>query len=140
MEVHARIHTYSITALIRSTLHNTVYIATQQYTYTHTHTHTHNLTHHYLRIIIIIKSGFHQEVLSLFRASMACVKSWCISNTLFLLSKGPAAVCLVDEAAPELLATDEVDEEESDNTSTEALPFWYGSGLVGLGGGYTEPL
>ena len=70
---------------------------------------------------------------------MACVKSWCISNTLFLLSKGPAAVCLVDGAAPGLLATDDVDEEESDNTSTEALPFWYGSGLVGLGGGYTEP-
>ena len=43
---------------------------------------------------------------------------------LFLLSEGPAAVCLVDGVAPGLLVTDEVDEDESDNTRSDALPFW----------------
>ena len=54
---------------------------------------------------------------------MACVKSWCISNIVFLLSGGPAVVCL--GVAPELLATEDADEEESDATSTDATPpFW----------------
>ena len=65
---------------------------------------------------------------------MACEKSWCISNRPFFPSAGAADVCLDD--APGMLATEEVEEEESDITSNgDVAPFWYGSGLLGLGGG-----